>query len=240
MKLKRKITESEFNALDETKKSLYVKDGENYILDIEDAAFENLKAEKKAAEEKLQEYEREEAERIRKAEERAEKKAKEEYEKAKGDKDVEAVEKSWTEKYEKLQNEKNESDKKYQEYVKKSLIDNAVTTMANKISTSPTLLVPHIRNRLDVDLSTDTPKIIVLDENGQRSALTLAELEKAFVDNKEFSAIIKVNTANGGAKSGNSVNPNGGANGEVSFNNMSDQDLANYYKAKFSNTNGDE
>lgn len=240
MTLKRKITESEFNALDENKKSLYVKDGESYIVDIEDTAFEKLKAEKKAAEEKLAKYEQEEEERIRKAEERAEKKAKEEYEKAKGDKDVEAVEKSWSDKYEKLQNEKNESDKKYQEYVKKSLIDNAVTTMANKISTSPTLLAPHIRSRLDVDLSTDTPKIIVLDENGQRSALTLAELEKAFVDNKEFGAIIKATTANGGAKSGNIVNPNGGANGEVSFNKMSDQDLANYYKAKFNNTNGDE
>lgn len=233
MKLKRKITKAEFEALPEAQQGLYVADNEDYVLDIEDPAFENLKSEKKAIQDKLAKYEAEEEERIRKAEERAKKRAEEEYAKAKGDKDIEAVEKSWQEKYDKLNAEKTASDERYSDYVKKSLIDSEVMRMANEISTAPTLLAPHIRSRLDVDFTGEQPKLIVLDNNGMRSANTVAELQKSFIDNKDFSAIIKITTANGGANSSKFTETphNSGASGEVKLSNLTDEQLAQRYKA---------
>ena len=228
MKLKRKITKAEFEALSDAQKALYVADNEDYVLDIEDSAFENLKNEKKAIQDKLAKYEAEEEERIRKAEERAKKKAQEEYEKAKGDKDVEAIEKSWGDKYSKLESEFNDLKIKHSDYITKSLLDDVVNKMSNEISTAPALIAPHIRSRLSVDFTSDSPKVVVLDDNGQRSALTVDELKKSFIDNKDFGAIIKAHTANGGANS-SKFTTDGGAKGQVKLNEMSDEELAAHY-----------
>lgn len=233
MKLKRKISQSELEQLTKEVQELYTKVGDEFVLNLDDTAFETLKAEKKSAEEKLAKYEQEEEERIRKAEERAKKKAQEEYEKAKGDKDVEAIEKSWTDKYSKLETEFKGLQEKHNGYVTKSLVETAVTAMANEISTHPSLISPHIRSRLGVDLTGDSPKLVVLDENGQRSALTVDELKKSFVDNKEFSAIIKATSANGGAKAGAS-SPSGTPTSETKrLGEMSDLELAQIAKAKY-------
>lgn len=233
MKLKRKISQSELEQLTKEVQELYTKVGDEFVLNLDDTAFETLKAEKKSAEEKLAKYEQEEEERIRKAEERAKKKAQEEYEKAKGDKDVEAIEKSWTDKYSKLETEFKGLQEKHNGYVTKSLVETAVTAMANEISTHPSLISPHIRSRLGVDLTGDNPKLVVLDENGQRSALTVDELKKSFVDNKEFSAIIKATSANGGAKAGAS-SPSGTPTSETKrLGEMSDLELAQMAKAKY-------
>lgn len=233
MKLKRKISQSELEQLTKELQELYTKVGDEFVLNLDDTAFETLKAEKKSAEEKLAKYEQEEEERIRKAEERAKKKAQEEYEKAKGDKDVEAIEKSWTDKYSKLETEFKGLQEKHNGYVIKSLVETAVTAMANEISTHPSLISPHIRSRLGVDLTGDSSKLVVLDENGQRSALTVDELKKSFVDNKEFSAIIKATSANGGAKAGAS-SPSGTPTSETKrLGEMSDLELAQMAKAKY-------
>lgn len=213
MKFKRKLTKAEFEALSEAQQALYTVNGEHYVLDIEDIAFEKLKAEKKAAEEKLSKYEEEEAIRIAAAEERVRKKAQEEYNKAKIDKNVELIEKSHAERYEKLKQEKNELEAKYNNYVKKTLIDGEVVRIANEISTSPALIAPHIRSRLDVDFSNNQSKLFVLDKQGQRSVLTVEELSKEFVDNPSFSAIIKASSANSGA-SNRSFDFSGAKSGE--------------------------
>lgn len=234
MKFKRKISKQEFEQLTEQQKLLYVASGEDYILDIDDPAFETLKGEKKALQDQLNEFKVKEEEKIRQAEERAEQRAKEKYEKAKTDKDVETIERSWQEKYAKLEGEKKIADEKYSAYVKKSLIDNEVNRMANEISTSPTLISPHIRSRLDVDLTGDEPKLIVLDDKGQRSALTIDELQKSFIDNKDFGAIIKVTSANGGANRSKFSTTDSGAKGEVKLNDMTDEQLAQYYASRSS------
>ncbi len=101
MKLKRKISQSELDQLSKDLQELYTKVGDEFILNLDDTAFEALKTEKANLKQELDDYKAQEAERIRKAEERAKKKAEEEYNNAKTDKDVEAVEKSWSEKYSK-------------------------------------------------------------------------------------------------------------------------------------------
>lgn len=233
MKLKRKISQSELEQLTKELQELYTKVGDEFVLDLEDTGFETLKAEKASLKKELDDYKAQEEERIRKAEERAKKKAQEEYEKAKGDKDVEAIEKSWTEKYTKLEADYKGLEEKHNGYVTKSLVESAVSVMSNEISTSPALIAPHIRSRLGVDLTGDSPKLIVLDENGQRSALTVDELKKSFVDNKEFSAIIKATSANGGAKAG-ANSPSGTPTDKTKrLGEMSDLELAQIAKAKY-------
>lgn len=208
MKLKRKINKEEFEGLNETQQSLYVEKDGAYILDIDDTAFETLKTEKKTAEDELQRYKNEEAERINKAEQRALAKAKEEYEKAKGDKDVEAIEKAWSDKYEKLEKSFNKLTEKHNSFVCETMVGKVVNDMANEISLSPKLMIPHIRNRLDVDMSGAEPKIVVKDENGKYSALTVDELKQSFIDNEDFSAIIKKSSSSG-AKGTGDKNQNG-------------------------------
>lgn len=234
MKLKRKISQSELDQLSKELQELYTKVGDEFILDLDDTAFETLKTEKANLKKELDDYKAQEEERIHKAEERAKKKAQEEYDKAKGDKNVDAIEKSWTEKYSKLEEQFNSLQEKHNNYVTKSLVESAVSSMANEISTHPNLISPHIRSRLGVDLTSETPKLLVLDENGQRSALTVDELKKSFVDNKDFSAIIKATSANGGAKAGQ-TSPSGTPTGEKTkrLGEMSDLELAQLAKAKF-------
>lgn len=233
MKLKRKITKADFDNLAEHLKSLYEQSGDDYVLNVEDTAFDELKKEKAELKKELDDYKAEEAERIRKAEERAKKKAEEEYAKAKTDKDVEAIEKSWSDKYDKLQAEKEELNAKHIDYVKKALIETAVAKMASEISTSPALISPHIRSRLDVDFSGEQPKLIVLDNNGQRSAQTIAELQKSFVDNKDFSAIIKVTSASGGANAGGSASGTQDQEKTKRLGDLSDAELAQIAKARY-------
>lgn len=232
MKLKRKITQTELDQLSKELQELYTKVGDEFVLNLEDTAFEAIKAEKKKAEEELAKYKEEEAERIKRAEERARKKAEEEYAKAKTDKDVEAVEKSWQEKYDKLDSEKKAIEAKHTDYVKKALIETAVAKIANEISTSPKLIEPHIRAMLDVDFTGESPKLFVT-ENGQRSAKTLDELKQAFIDNKDFSAIIKQSSASGGANAGNFMSGTQDENGKPKrFGELSDHELAQLVKTQ--------
>lgn len=233
MTLKRKLTQDEHSKLSDELKGLYIEKNGSYILDIDDTAFEELKNEKQRATEELERYKAQESERIAKAEERARKKAKEEYDQAKNNKDVEAIEKSWADKYAQLEQNLKDTTDTYNKYVRTSLIEQAVSNIATTISTSPKLLAPHIRSRLDVDLSSETPKLIVLDENGQRSALTLEELQKSFIDNTDFSAIIKATSANGGAKAGQFDEQKAGESGAEprvrKLGDMTDAELAELY-----------
>lgn len=204
MTVKRKLSKSEWEILADPVKGLYKVDGDSYILDFEDKAFETLKDENAVLKAEKAKGDAEEAARIAAAEERGRKKAEEEYKQAKADKNVEAIEASWTKKYGELEVKLKAAEDAHQVFARKAMIDSAVVEMANRISTTPELIYPHIERRLDLDFSGAEPKLFVKDESGLRSALTLQELEKSFVDNSKFATIIKQN----GAGSGATVPPN--------------------------------
>ncbi len=93
-------------------------------------------------------------------------------------------------------------------FIKTTLLENAAATLAEKISTSPAIIRPHIERRLTVDMDGDSPVVKVMDKDGKASALTVDKLGEEFVANKDFSSIIRVTKASGGAGSPSS---NGGA-----------------------------
>lgn len=87
---------------------------------------------------------------------------------------------------------------KLKTFAEKTLVDNAALALATKISTSPSLLLPHIRSRLVTDMTGDEPVTKVLGADGKPSDLTIEKLGEEFVANKDFAAIIKASNGSGG------------------------------------------
>lgn len=215
MALKRKITKAEFDALKADVKTEYAVDpanAESYLLDVDDSSglAAALAAER-------------EANRVAKAEIAATKKAADEAaaeakriadeaaaEAAKKTGDITALETSWKGKEDAAKKKGEDDANVLRGQLKKLLVDNVASTMAHEISTAPVLLIPHIKSRLDTDVSGDEPVTRVLDAAGKPSALTIADLKKEFMDNKDFAAIIK-GSKGSGSSSGNSQQNNGSA-----------------------------
>lgn len=188
MALKKKISKAEFEKLADHLKTEYVERGDGYILDLEgDDVLERAK-----------EHEKE----LRKAAEAEAKQLKErlatmddEGMRKRGD--IEALDKSWGEKLAAREKELNEKLGKRDSHLKGTLVDAVAQKIASTISTSPSLIMPHIKSRLVADLDGETPMTKVLDKNGQLSALTIEELQNEFVTNPEFGAIIIGSKATG-------------------------------------------
>lgn len=193
MALKKKLTKEEHAKLAEHFKGEYVEDGDGYKLDIE--GDEDSGALKRAKDREVQ---------LRKD---AEKRAKEAEEKlgeiegndARKKGDIQTLERSWQEKLDKQKTEYETRVGKLSAHTTKTLVDNVALSIATKISNAPTLILPHIRARLQADFEGDEPKTRVLDKDGKPSALTPDELSAEFVANKDFASIITASRASGGA-----------------------------------------
>jgi hypothetical protein len=236
MALKRKITKDTFDKLADNIKFEYVADGDNYVLQTEgDEDIGPLKRANQRLKDQVELLEQ------------------------KNDKlngDLEAINKNPARKNgdietltRQMENEKTAAVaevttklEKAQGFIKQSLLENAASSLAEKISTSPAIIRPHIERRLTVDIDGDTPSIKVLDKDGKASALTVDKLGEEFVANKDFSSIIRVTKASGGAGSpssnGGAVKPTGQgqppASGEQPPNlaTMNPRDLAATIQAK--------
>jgi len=195
MALKRKITKEVFDKLSADLKAEYVeKDGE-YVLDVDgDDNNEDVGALRRAKDREVQA--RKDAE--KKAREAEAKLAELDGNDARKRGDIEALEKSWKDKYDKDTGELKTKLEAKDGFISKSLVDNVASSIAAEISTTPALILPHIRARLTADLEGDTPTTKVLGADGKPSASTVDDLKKEFVDNKEFATIIRASKASGG------------------------------------------
>lgn len=200
MAIKRKISKADYEALSDDRKELYKENpsrkGE-YILDMDDpdnelrTALDRTKQEKTELQTKLDEIT-----------------AKlEELEAKGGDKDkdkknevdaLEALKKSYETKIAKMTGDATAAAEKSRKQIVKLLADSKASEIATKISKVPKLMSRAIRDRLDVDLSGDEPKLTVLDADGKPSAFTLEDLEQEFVANAEYADIIIASKASGG------------------------------------------
>lgn len=201
MALKSKVTKAEFDALPEALKEHYKEVGDHYLLDSDDAE-ELRKAKEREAEERKREKERADAaEKAQREAEERERVAKEEAAKKKGD--IAALELSWKEKSEKAVADEKTKREATEAQLRMLLVDNVAISIANEISTSPKLIIPHLKARMAAELTGDKPITRVLDADGKPSALSLDDLKKEFVANADFAAIIKGSNANGGGAGGN-------------------------------------
>lgn len=204
MALARKINKAKFEKLsDEIKKEYKAGSSDDeFILDTE--GDEDTGALKRAKDREAQ-LRREAEERARAAEEKLEGL---EGDDARKKGDIATLEKSWQKKLDDQKNELTGKLTKANAHIQRTLVDNVAKDIAHKISNAPAVLLPHIRSRIVADLDGDEPVTRVLDASGKPSALTVEDLQKEFVANKDFSAIILASKASGGA--GKPSNGNGG------------------------------
>ena len=229
MALKRKLTATEWQALSEDLKKEYKAEGDSYVLDLEDTAFDALKNEKAAekarrekAEKDLQDLKDAEAEKVRKAAE----------DKAKADGDLTALEKSWKDKAERDVAAEKEKTKAADNALRVALVDTEATKIAHEICTVPDLIVDKIKSRMKVEVTDGVPVVRVLSADGKPSALTVADLKKEFLDNPAYKAIIKGSNASGGGAGG------GGQGGGAGHKKLSEMTATE--EAKFANEHPDE
>ena len=188
MALKKKLTKADYEKLSEALKGEYIEKDGAYVLDLEedDALFrakEHEKEARKAAEAENRELRAKLAEM---GDIDAKKRG-----------DIETLEKSWQKKLGDRETELTSQIAKRDAYLRNTLVDAKANELAAKISTSPKLLVPHIKARLVADLDGDIPTTKILDAAGQISALNFEDLEKEFVANPDFGAIIIGSKATG-------------------------------------------
>lgn len=218
MALKRKLTKAEYESINDIIKKEYVADGDDFCLDLDGGDAEDnsaLKRAKDRANERAKEAE---------AREKVLESRLSEIEGLDARKrgDVATLEKSYNGK---LETQKAEYEKRLgvlTKHTTATMIDKEAMAIASRISNSPNLLFPHIKARLQADFEGDAPRTWVLDEEGNRSAYTMQDLEKQFVANKDYAAIMIASKASGGA--GASATKSSGA--RFTSNNEKPRDLA--------------
>lgn len=154
-----------------------------------------------------------------------------------GDSDAKRIDASWKKKYDKDVGEREAKLSQKDEFIKKQLVNGTAERIATKISTSPKLLANEIAKRLTVDFDGDEPELVILGEDGKPSGLTLEKLEKEFVANKEFAAIIIGSKASGSGapKAGTESKTGGGApasDSKTDLSKLTGKDLAATLKAR--------
>ena len=199
MALKKKITKADYEKLAEGLKGEYVEKNGEYHLDLDDEesgallrAKDREKELRKEAEARAKELEAKLAE-VQDGDSRK-----------RGD--IETLEKSWKSKLDETTKGLTEKLSKKDSYIKSALVDNVAQQLASKISTSPALIMPHIKARLTADLDGDAPSTKVLDKDGKLSALTVDDLANEFVTNPDFGAIIIGSKACGSRAPSQNVN----------------------------------
>lgn len=241
MALKRKITQEEYDALDKVLQAEYTEDGDEFVLDAEseppnnseldklkrahDRTKQELKTSKAALKEATDKLS--EVEELGDAESGKRKR-----------KDIQQL--TQAHKEEIAEKEKELADKlsKRNAKLRDTIIRSTSETMAAQISTMPKLMSKEIRERLEVEFDDDgESELVILDRSGKKSAMTLEQLQKEIVANKEFASIIIGSKASGGnaARKSPEQRPSGaGASDTTSddLSKLSGKDLAARLKAQ--------
>lgn len=228
MALKKKITQTEFDKLKDEVKFEYKKDGEVYVLDLETDPDDDP-GELRRAKQREVEARKEAQAALRKAEERL---AEIEGDDARKKGDIATLEKSWQSKLETQKTEFESKIAKLEQHVTKGLVDNVALQLSTKLFKNPTLALPHIKARLAADLSGDAPATRVLDASGKISALSLEDLEKEIVANKDFSDILLATKATGAGGKVANMNVGGAETKPVNLSKIDPKQLAEHLKEK--------
>lgn len=190
MALKRKLTATEHAALSDVLKAEYKADGAGFVLDTDDATeLLNARNQEKEAR-RLAEKARDDAQAALDA-------LKDKTSRENGD--VAALDASYKQK---LADEKKRADAA-EATLTSERQDRHASTVADGIAkrfTVPGLVGPHISKRLAVEMHDGKAVVRVLDKEGKPSALSVADLEKEFVDNPDYKAIVIASKATGSAE----------------------------------------
>ena len=192
------------DGIDETVKPLYTEAGGKFRLKVDgiptgdDGMADRLK--------KLEANNRELLEEKRKAKYAAEASR---LEAAKKGGDIESIEKSWAQKLADAQAAAAAERDQYLGMVSGLTVGQTSTAVAAELfGEHGELMLPHVANRLRVDVSDGRPKVRVLDAAGNPTALTVDDLKAEIRANGRFAAFLVGSKASGGGQPGKpSVTP---------------------------------
>lgn len=188
MALKFKLTKAEYEGLNEVLKEEYVASGGGYTLDVDGGLPADPKADEKFTKER---------DRRRAAEKRATE-AETKITELEDRPDVATLEAKHAKELKKVTEERDGIRNTYNKYADSKERDAIATDLANKLAPKGAkVLKPHILERLQVDMTGDAPKTVIL-KDGKPSEMTVDQLAQEFRDNKDFSAIVVASQASGG------------------------------------------
>lgn len=197
MALKYKINKEAYDALNDDMKSEYKKKGNEYYLDVEGEGLltEDDVAELRRAKDREAQAAADARKDLREMRERLEAL---EGDDARKRGDIDALERSWKEKYETRENELNGIIDVKNQFIHRTLVKSTAENLATKISTAPKLMAKAIEERLTVEMNGNDTVLRVLDKDGKASALSVDDLERELLADKDYSAIIVASKASGG------------------------------------------
>lgn len=189
MALKRKIDKATYDALADVLKAEYKANGNDYVLDTDDAN------ELKAAKDREVEARRKAEKDLKDAQDAL---AALEDKTNRDNGDIDALDKSYKTKIADFEKKLADANTALDNERK----DRHVTGEAERIAkrfTVPDLVKDKIAKRLSVEMHDGKAVVRVLDKDGKPSALSTADLEKEFVDNPDYKAIVIASKATGSA-----------------------------------------
>lgn len=124
--------------------------------------------------------------------------------------EIENIRKQHQTEVEKIKAEYAEKEQAAKAESHKALIREEATRFASERFTVPSAISRLYQDRLNVEEVDGQAVIRVLEADGKPSVKSLAELQKEFLENKEFSPIVKASQGSGGGAHGS--NKGGGAN----------------------------
>lgn len=204
MAMKRIITKSEHSALAKHFQAEYKADesGENFTLDLTDyedpAALKRAKDHERDQGKKAREELKAAQDRLAELENEREQMLKGSVPKG----DVEKLEASYKAKLAKRETELTTEMSALRGNLNTMLVDNVANQLATEISTSPKLILPHIKQRLAAEYAEGKASTRILDAEGKPSAMTIEDLRKEFLANKDFSTILIGTKASGSGAAG--------------------------------------
>ena len=194
------LTKENYEKLSEELQKEYTLESEVATLKIEGENAPTAEAVKRAEDKRrIEQQHREKAEKERDEAETRSKKLQKDLENAGGNKEeIEKIRNDYNEKIKKIEQEREAEKVAAEQKADADLIKETASTFANENFTIPNLMVGPFSNRLTVE-TVDGKKVIrTKNADGSPSVLSLNELKREFLDNKDYSSIIKAETGSGG------------------------------------------
>lgn len=111
------------------------------------------------------------------------------------------LETSFQQKVDKLTQDHEKEKATLEKSIKKVYVDNVAERIANEISDSPEILLPHLRSRLSVEIVDGEPVTRVTDAAGKASALSPDDLRDEYFTNAKFAPIMRATKGSGSGAS---------------------------------------
>lgn len=145
--------------------------------------------------------------------------------------DIEALENSWNEKYSSFKDSASKEIEHLNSIINSVTVGAEAKQLASELAIDGAsgVLLPHIQQRLAMDLVDGSPVIKVKDKDGRLSASSIDDLKKEFISNESFATILKGSSANG---SGNIKKAQGGSNtmSRTNFDNLNHVEKSRFIK----------